>query len=121
VSHRTKYIVVMYGDLNRGEKLNVGVLAWDGTLGVTAPVTVIMRKDWTRIHATFPWGGNGPEVQQNVTERMLAIKTLHDFRCTWEKMGPYTPFEFTEERGSIEAPEKTALWAARYFLQEVFP
>lgn len=118
---RTKYVVAMCGDLNRGERMNCAVLAWDDTLGVDAPVTVHIIKDWTRIHLAFfshlPPSGS-ESWRENIIERISGIKILGDFRRVIEKSGPYTPFEFTEERGSTVLPEETAADMAEYFLRQ---
>lgn len=114
--HRTKYVVAMYGDLNRGERMNIAVLAWDTLLGATAPVTVHVLEDWSRIHAAFPAGGE--EQQRLVSVRLEGIETYAEYIQIWTRMGPYTPFEFTEERGSLESPEKTAASMAVYFLRQ---
>ena len=114
-----KYVVAMCGDLNRGERMNCAVLAWDYTLGVEAPVTAHLVADWERIRTAFfahlpPGAFEG--LRDDIIQRLSAIKTLKDFRTTLEKSGPYTPFEFTEERGSTVSPEDTAASMADWFL-----
>jgi len=121
----SKYIVAMCGDLNRGERMNCGVLSWDHTLGDEdlgeAPVTVHLTLDWERIRTAFfnqipvsAFEG----LRDDIVRRLSSIKTLKDLRTAYEKMGPYTPFEFTEERASTETPEATGVSMADWFLQQ---
>jgi hypothetical protein len=120
----THYVVAMCGDLNRGERMNCAVLAWDMNEGEHAPVTIHMTKNWDRIIRAF-WSHLPPNgihgLAENITERLAAIKTLKDFHWAVERMGPYTPFEFTEERGSIASPEQTAGDMADWFLHRAGP
>jgi hypothetical protein len=115
----TRYVVVQCGDLNRGEKMNCAVLAWDSTLGDDSPVSVYVISDWARIRTAF-WpshvGWTTDDLTNDITSRILAIKTLGDFRQVFSTMGPYTPFDFTDERTAAESPEKTAAGMADYFL-----
>ncbi len=111
----------MCGDLNRGERMNCAVLAWDDEAGAEAPVTVHILKDWSRVTSAF-WSNlqatASESLRENIVERIASIKTLADFRKTIDRSGPYTPFEFTEERGSIVSPEETAGDMAEYFLRQ---
>jgi len=111
----------MCGDLNRGEHMNCAVLAWDAALGDEAPVTTHLLKDWSRIDAAFFEGlttDSRTSIHDNIIERLTAIKTYADFRRVVDKMGPYTPFEFTEDRGSIVSPRETAADMAAHFLRQ---
>lgn len=117
-NRRVKYVVAMYGDLNRGERMNVGVMAWDTEQGLAAPVSLRLLKDWTRVHAAFP-SSSSDLLQKQVETRLTDIRTYADFKKTLDKMGPYTPFEFTEERGSLESPENTIIGTAQFFLRQL--
>lgn len=117
-NRRVKYVVAMCGDLNRGERMNVGVLAWDTELGPSAPVSLRLLKDWTRIHAAFP-SSYSDMIQKQVETCLTDIRTYADFQKAVNKQGPYTPFEFTEERGSLESPENTVVGTAQFFLRQL--
>jgi hypothetical protein len=117
-NRRVKYVVAMCGDLNRGERMNVAVLAWDTEQGLASPVSLRLLKDWTRVHAAFP-SSFGDMIQKQVETCLTDIRTYADFKRTLDKTGPYTPFEFTEERGSLESPENTVIGTAQFFLRQL--
>jgi len=94
--------------------MNCAVLAWDTALGDEAPVTLHMIQDWSRIESAFTFHES---VRENIIERLSAITTFAHYRRMCDRMGPYTPFEFTEERGSIVSPNETASDMAAHFLR----
>jgi hypothetical protein len=112
----SKYVVVRFGDLNRGEHMNVAVLAWEHDVGSDTPVYQRMISDWTRIQQAFPKSGADGWVQEEVIRRISSIRTLGDYERTKSEVGPYTPFEFTEERPSMASAVDTleAMW--KFFL-----
>lgn len=115
----SKYIVVMFGYLNRGERMNVAVMSWDFEVGVPVPPeTPVYQRvigDWTRIEAAFPRAGS-QELRDDVITRLANIRTYADYEKVLSKMGPYTPFEFTEERGSTVMAAETLASMAEYFI-----
>jgi hypothetical protein len=111
---KTKYVVVKYGDLNRGEYMNIAIAAWEDA-GPTAQVHWRFLQDWRRIDAAFP---KGDAVKQDTMQRLIGIRTKSDYDTTLRRMGPYTPFEFAEEMPSITTPEDTLESLAKFFLVE---
>ena len=104
----SRYVVVKFGDLHRGETMNIGILAWDHPIPFNEPPppeTPVMQRiieeaEWARIFEAFPRGYNA-ELREDVVNRLQAIKTYGDYMHVWNRMGPYSPFEFTEERPSV--------------------
>lgn len=119
-----RFVVVRYGDLNRGEFMNVGLLAWDepdqgarrnGRVPANTPVLVRMLKDWKRVRTAFP---KPPDFEADVINRVTGIKTLKDYEDLKQRMGPYTPFEFSDERPSTEKAEKMLGGLVEFYLVE---
>ena len=109
----SRYVVVKFGYLTRGESLNVAVLAWEHG-GPEQPVYQYHLVDWSRVQAAFPRAG-GDELRDDVLKRLEAIKTVGDYRAVLEQIGPYTPFEFTEERASLTSAGDTLEFARDFF------
>jgi hypothetical protein len=112
----SRYVVVKFGYLTRGESMNVAVLAWEHGVGPDTPVVQRVIVDWGHVMASFPRAG-GDEMRDDVIKRLAGIQTFGDYEKVLGKMGPYTPFEFTEERGSIASPEDTLEHMAAFFLR----
>jgi hypothetical protein len=110
-----KYVVVKFGYLVRGESMNVAVLCWEHGIGPEAPVLRRVLDDWTHVMASFPRAG-GYELRDDVLKRLAEIRTYGDYVRVLDKMSPYTPFEFTDERASIGFPEDTIESMAKFFL-----
>lgn len=112
----SKYVVVHAGDLHREEHMNVGVLAWE--VAEDLPKSVVhlrLLQNWTRLVAAFPSIAN---IRDDIEKRLQAIKTYGDYVAVIDRMGPYTPFEFTEERPSLLAPDVLIVEVAPHFLVE---
>lgn len=92
----SRFVRVKFGYLNRGESMNVGILAWEHDAGNETPVLQRLLSDWGYVLAAFPHGMSGEELRDDVIARVTTIKTYGDYFKVWERMGPYTPFEFTE-------------------------
>jgi hypothetical protein len=125
-----RYIVAQFGDLNRGEVMNVAVLTWDLPPGSNAspdlkpasdaPVYLHLLKDWSRVFRAFPkWGGEA--IKEIVSERLRAIRTFGEYEAAIEGTGPYTPFHFTGPRASTETAAECAVDVAKFFLVEPEP
>lgn len=111
-----KYIVAKAGDINRDETINVAVLMWRDDDGDASPVHARFLKDWSRLLQSFRWSTD--EMQNEILSRLSQIKTKEDYKLVLSKMGPYTPFEFTEERASVGSPEAVIDQLATFFLVE---
>jgi hypothetical protein len=111
----SRYVVVKYGYLNRGETLNIAVLAWEHDKGTMAPVVQHVLSDWTRVNQAFPRAGAN-EFQSDALNRLSCIKVVGDYELYLRRMGPGWPFEFTEERPSTANPEETLKDMAEFFL-----
>lgn len=114
-----RFVVVRFGYLDRDEHMNIGVLCWESGVGVDAPVLQKLIDDWGRITQAFPKSGADGWVREEVIRRLTEIKTYGDYQRTLEKMGPYTPFEFSDERPSIAFPEDTLAIGVEHFLAPV--
>lgn len=112
----SKYVVVRFGYLVRDEHMNIGVLAWEHEAGDEAPVLQQLILDWGPIARAFPHSGADGWVRDEVIQRLSAIKTFGDYKKVLDKMGPYTPFEFSDERASIAFPEDTLRIGVQHFL-----
>jgi hypothetical protein len=119
----SKYVVVKFGDLHRGESMNVAVLAWDHEGGPRTPVLQAVLKDWTRVHRAFSsvLPDHRATLQSNVLNRLNEINTFEDYQTALARMNPYTPFEFTDERPSLTTAQECLTEVAAYFLQEPAP
>jgi hypothetical protein len=111
----SKFIVVHFGYLIREEHMNIAVLAWEHDKGPDTPVFMKFIDDWSHVQASFPRGAS-EELRHDVTQRLTAIKTYGDYQKVRDRMGPYTPFEFTDERASLATPESTLESMAKFFL-----
>ncbi len=111
----SRYVVVKFGYLNRGETMNIAVLAWEHGRGPEMPVFQRGLHNWQRVEQAFPRPGFEQFVD-DTTRRLEAIKTVGDYEVVVSKMGPYTPFEFTEERPSTASPEDTLEAMVKFFL-----
>ncbi len=111
-----RYVVARFGYLDRDEHMNIGVLAWEHGVGPDTPVFQQLIDDWSRIIQAFPKSGADGWVREEVIQRLTAIKTYGDYQRTLDKMGPYTPFEFSEEKPSIAFPEDTLAIGVEHFL-----
>jgi hypothetical protein len=111
-----RYVVVRFGELNRGEHMNVALLAWDeGCVPSSTPIHMRMLKDWKRVRMAFP---RPLDFEEDVIKRVTAIKTFADYQEVLRRMGPYTPFEFSDERPSTEPAEKILGGLVEHFLVE---
>ena len=120
----TKYVVVRYGDINRGEVMNIGLLAWEesdlgarrnGRVAADTPVHIRMLKDWKRIRAAFP---RPLDFEEEAIKRVTAITTFGIYEDTRRRMGPYAPFELSAELPSTETAETTLPGLVDFFLVE---
>jgi hypothetical protein len=111
----SRYVVVKFGYLTRGETMNVAVLAWEYGRGPKALVHQIVLHNWDRIHTAFPRVGT-KELQDDVLARLAAIRTVGDYEEAVRRSGPYTPLEFTDENGSTATAESTLASMATFFL-----
>ncbi len=111
-----RYIVVRFGYLHRDEHMNIGVLCWEHGVGEDTPVLQKLIEDWGRIVQAFPGSGADGWVREEVIRRLSEIKTYGDYQRTLEKMGPYMPFEFSEEKPSIAFPEDMLAIGIEHFL-----
>jgi hypothetical protein len=111
------YRVVKAGDINRDETHNVAIVAYGrpDIDGGTTGFVVRMLTNWTRFRAMFMWGD---ELEQEITKRLAEITSLEQLDDVIKRMGPYTPFIFTEPRGSLDSPEATVESMAKYFLYD---
>lgn len=114
-----RYVVVRFGELSRGEHMNVALLAWDEPGGSVAaadiPIHMRMLKDWKRVRMAFP---RPIDFEEDVITRVAAIKTFADYQEVLRRMGPYTPFEFSDERASTELAEGILEGLVEHFLVE---
>lgn len=112
----SKYVVVHAGDLHREEHMNVGVLAWEVSEDLSqSAVHVRLLQNWSRLVAAFPSIAN---IREDIEKRLQAIKTYGDLIAVIDRMGPYTPFEFTEERPSTLTADVLLVEIAPHFLVE---
>ena len=112
----SRFIRVKYGYLSRDESMNIGILAWEHDQGNDTPVIQRLIPDWGYILAAFPrWGD---ELRADVIQRVTAIKTYGDYYRVWERMGPYTPFEFTEPNPSTMSAAQTLEEMWKFFFTE---
>jgi len=113
-----RYVVVKFGYLVRDESMNVAVLVWEHNIGPQAPVLkkLIEEEGWARIARAFPKSGAEGWVREEVLRRLSEIETVADYQKALQRMGPYTPFEFTEERPSIAFLDDTLRLMAEHFL-----
>lgn len=102
----SKYVVVRAGNLHNGERMNVAVLFWRTNVGQDSPVTCRLLKDWSRLETAFRWP---PDLKEDIIARVSAIKTEGDYEKVSSKMGPYTPFEFSDERPTTDPTDREAL------------
>jgi hypothetical protein len=113
----SQYVVVQYGDLFRGEYLNLGVFAYN----VDSEIKEVKSRwlsNLSRIEAAFGWKDT---ILESFFESWLkkidtkvalqdAIKSCNS---------PYTSLQFTQPRGSLdEDPEKLVADLAKTFLVE---
>ena len=120
-----RYVVIKCGALVRGESMNVGILSWTTPEGAsfltpaepTAPVLQRVLGDWTHVMQAFPRYVT-EDVRDDVLARLAAIRTYGDYAKTLERMGPYTPFEFSEERPSTATAEETLRSMWKFFFEE---
>lgn len=113
-----RFVVVRFGYLIRGEHMNIGVLCWEHNAGPDASVLQQLLTDWTRILQAFPGSGADGWVKDEVLGCLGAVKTYGDYERVLSKMGPYTPFEFSEEKGSLAFPEDTLAIGVEHFLSD---
>jgi hypothetical protein len=111
----SRYVVVKYGYVNRGETMNIAVMAWEHAKGPTMPVYQRVIPNWDRINQAFPRAG-AEDFQEDAVRRLEAIKTVGDYEHVLLRIGPYTPFEFTDERPSTATPQDTLEQMSRLFL-----
>lgn len=123
-----RYVVAQFGDLNRGEVMNVAILTWELPPGSNGdarlkppkdtPVHLLLLNDWSRVFAAFPKWGNGETIKEIISDRLRALRTYSDFENAVEDAGPYTPYQFTEPRASTETAVECLVDVAKYFLVE---
>jgi hypothetical protein len=111
-----RYVVVKFGYLNRGEHMNIGVLLWEHDVGLDTPVYQKLIDNWDHIVRAFPGSGADTWVKDSVISALSEIRTLWDYIKLLTRMGPYTPFEFTQEKPSIAVPEQALKSLADFFL-----
>lgn len=116
----SRYVVVEFGYLGRSETMNVAVLGWDVDIDLSleaSPVYQLVLSNWSRVERAFPRAGG--EVLKAITmEQLERIKTRKDYLYLESKMGPYTPFQFTEQRPSLLQAETLVRDMANFFLEE---
>lgn len=112
----SRYVVARFGYLVREEHMNIAVLSWEHNAGDQTPVLQQIILDWEPIARAFPGAGADGWVREEVITRLEAIKTFGDYRKVLDKMGPYTPFEFSDERPSAAFPEDTLRSTVQHFL-----
>ena len=112
----TQYMVVQFGDLFRGEFLNIGVFAWD-----TDPfITEVKSKFITNIDrhkAVF--GFADPilvDILENWIKKINNKSSLEQFVESCDS--PYTSLQVTPPRGSLEPVDQLLEGIAKTFLVE---
>lgn len=111
----SQYIVCQYGDLFRGEFLNIGVFAFDFDPNVERVYTYFLH-DWSRVEATFGKDGILQDLVKSWLRPIVNKKQLDDLIKSCNS--PYTSLQLTPPRGSLDEPADLLEWAKKTFLVE---
>lgn len=96
-----QYIVVKYGDLFRGEYLNIGVFAYDMDPNVTEVKSKFLS-NLSRIKSTF--GYSDPIMEAILEGHLKKISTKEELNKAIEDANsPYTSLMYTLPRASLDS------------------
>jgi hypothetical protein len=79
---------------------------------------VRILQNWGRALAAFPFLSH---TREDITSRLNGIQTYRDLEEVRRRLGPYSPFDFTEERASTGSSEDLVEGMALHFLVEPPP
>lgn len=112
----SQYIVMQYGDVMRGEFLNIGVFAYDMDPIVTE-VKSRFLKSLDRVEKTFNM--KDPILRDLFKYWQTDIINKEQLNELVDSCNsPYTSVQFTDPRASLNSPEELVVWAAKTFLVE---
>lgn len=107
------YVVVRFGDISRGETMNIAVCAWEPK-GPDSPVYLAMLQDWQRVRTAFP---RPLDLEEDARKRLSTIRTSADLDSY--QFTPYTPFAFSERMPSTLPASELLKLAVKVFLVEL--